>query len=203
MYRSGSFSSVRLLSHEVVRPLHIEQPAVDLQKVIELNDEEKAVCLLATSADGRLSLGDHRAPVYRNEAPQLGSVHSSSAEKRTQPPSMMTIKCQSKRTTRTSPDGERAEAGAKGATMKKAVDEKPPASGALRREAGLARQVLELGITACSLVRDTSFNELDDFHELVTGSALHWIVSLALADPLYGTRRAQGQNSSTHDVSCK
>lgn len=58
-------------------------------KVIEPDDEENAVRLLATSADAELSLGDYPPLVYKAKAPQLISVRSFSVKKKKASSSMM------------------------------------------------------------------------------------------------------------------
>lgn len=56
----GFFPAVfLLLSHEVAEALHIQQPAVERPRVIELNNKENAVRSLATAADVVIFLEDH------------------------------------------------------------------------------------------------------------------------------------------------
>lgn len=51
------------------------------QRVIELDDEEKAAGLLATSADAGIFLEDYLLLLYKAVDLRLGSVHSSFAMK--------------------------------------------------------------------------------------------------------------------------
>lgn len=53
------------------------------------------------------------------------------------------------------------------------------------------------------LVKDTSFNELEDLLELETGSALHQNVNLLLADLECSTCSGRGQVSSALGGFCK
>lgn len=70
------------LSHEVVQPLHVEQPAAQIFRLIGLDGQENAVRSLPIPGDAGSALNKRRLLVYRVEAPQLGSVHNSSMKKR-------------------------------------------------------------------------------------------------------------------------
>lgn len=84
-----------------------------------------------------------------------------------------------------------------------AIDVTQMASGTLQPEAQSATQMLMVAMREYCVVKDTSFNELEDLHKLEIGSTLHQNVNLLLADPLSNTRNARGQASSTHDVLSK
>lgn len=70
------------LSHEFAELLHIERPAMERLRIVELDDEEYAVCSLATPTDARLSLNDHHTLLYRAKASRLVYVQSSFVKKR-------------------------------------------------------------------------------------------------------------------------
>lgn len=61
----------------------------------------------------------------------------------------------------------------------------------------------KIRIIECCFVDDTSFNELDNLHDLERGSALHQNVNVVLDDPPYITCSVRSQISSAHCVFCK
>lgn len=69
------------LSHDVKQPLHINRPAVERPRVVELDDRRSAVRPPAASADVAHSLKDYQALMHRAGARQFGSVFVSSVNK--------------------------------------------------------------------------------------------------------------------------
>lgn len=78
------------------------------------------------------------------------------------------------------------------ARMKDVTDMTPAASSPLHSEAESAFQVLKVALREYRLVKDTSFSELEELHELEAGSALHKMINLVLADTLYNSCSASG-----------
>lgn len=74
-----------LLSHDTVQLPHIEQPAADRPRVIELDSEENSARSPATSARLGHSLEELWPVMWRAEAPRLGSVHNSFVKKEKRP----------------------------------------------------------------------------------------------------------------------
>lgn len=96
-----AFSALRLvfplLTHKVVQPLFIKQPAETRPAVEELDEEENAVRSTANSAEIGAPLENFRLLVYRTEPCQLGSVHSFFVNKRNPFLSLMMTGRQSKK----------------------------------------------------------------------------------------------------------
>lgn len=78
------------------------------------------------------------------------------------------------------------------------VDTIPTDFGAEEPEPGAKVKVLKSTLKTCCSIRENSLTDLEDQHELQTGSALTGKVILVLGDPPYNTRRAQGQSNSAH-----
>lgn len=102
---------------------------------------------------------------------------------------------------RTTFDKGEVEIGAEsGARVKDVIEVTPVASSPLQPEVKIALQVRKVAMRECWFVKDTSFNELENLHELEACSALHQNVSLVLAKLSYSTRSARVQASSAHGV---
>lgn len=111
----------------------------------------------------------------------------------------MMIGRQNQKITRTSFDDEGVGVAAESVVEAEDVtDVTPGASDALQLEAESVFWMFKVTMRKCRFVKDTSFSEPEDHHELETGSGLHQNVNLGLADPSYNTRGAQSQVRSTH-----
>lgn len=170
--------------------------------MIEQDDEGNAVRLPALSADVGLSAEDQPF-VYRAGARGLDSVHSSSVKRREQSSSLMTFRRQGKKETRTSFDEGLKGAAESVAKVKNLIGVTLAAFGTLQPEAELAFQVFKAAMREYCVVKDTSFNELENLHDLETGSALHQNTTLVLADTRDSTCSAQGQMNYAHDAICR
>lgn len=71
---------------------------------------------------------------------------------------------------------------------------------ALQLEAESAFWVVHVAIRKYRSVKDTSYNEAEDLHELETFSALNGNVDLVLANASYIAQSAPNQTSSYHYV---
>lgn len=98
---------------------------------------------------------------------------------------------QSKRETRISPDDAVKIAPESVAKMETVTEMTPAALGALYPEAELAFQVLKVVKREFRFVENTSFNPLEDLHELEKGCTLHQNKQPLLAGSPYAIRRAQ------------
>lgn len=100
-------------SHEAAQPLPVKPPAVQIFRVIELNDEGSTVRFQGMCDDITFSLDVHSSLVYRAEALPTASVDSSSKKKRKASSLIATGKHLSKKGIRSSSDGEGVKAGVK------------------------------------------------------------------------------------------
>lgn len=159
--------------------------------MIEPSEKENDIRPLATSAEVELSLGDHRPLVYRSEAPLHSSVHRSSVKKSSPYSLMKSSGHQREKMKRTSPDEEmvKVEPGSS-AKLEGVIDSTLAAFDVLQPKAKSASHLLKLAMGEYCFVNNTSCNELEDLHDLETGSALHQNMRLMLAD------------SPTHQAQC-
>lgn len=79
----------------------------------------------------------------------------------------------------------------------------PADSGALQSEVRSAYQSLNVSMKEYRFIRDATFNELEDLHDLYTACSWSWRMSVVFFAPLYNARIVQGQASSTRDVFSK
>lgn len=87
------------------------------------------------------------------------------------------------------------------ANVENVIGVTPPASGALQPEVELAFQMFKVAIREYCFIKETSFSELEDLHELEKSSSQHQSVNLVLTDPGSSTCSARGHASSAHNVS--
>lgn len=83
------------------------------------------------------------------------------------------------------------------------INAKTAASGVLQSAIESASQIVKLAMKLCRLVWDTFFSELEDWHGLETGFALHQNMNLGLASYLCSSSIARGQDSFAQDTPCK
>lgn len=77
----------------------------------------------------------------------------------------------------------------------------PTCSGATEREGEPKVKLLKFVMKKYCLIRDISFNNLEDEYELETVSVLTKNVNLVLANPLAAAHSGRGHPSCVHDVS--
>lgn len=87
--------------------------------------------------------------------------------------------------------------------IKYCIDATTGGPGALQSEAKSATQILIVIIKKYGFVRDRSFFELEDLHELKNGLTLHRNANLMLAHSTCDSRSGRGPTSSAHDVFCR
>lgn len=84
--------------------------------------------------------------------------------------------------------------------MQNIISAAPAVSGALQLGAEFAYRMFKVAMTEYRFVKSSSFNKLEDLHELKRGSALHHNVHLVLASLPYSPCSECGKVNHAHNV---